>query len=260
MWEYDGRVVNNGCVIAVVDGDPHIGGMLDEVLSGAGYVVTHAYSGTEALYLLREHRPDLVLLDLMMPGLAGEDVLPHITGVPVIVMSAKGDIDSKVGMLGSGAVDYVTKPFDTRELLARIAVQLRLAEGIGRNGAAGTGAGVSSESGNGEGDGRGMLTVGDLTLDRESHEVVAAGSRMRLTPTEYAILLTLMFNSRQVVTRSALLDRVHESTPDCTEGTLKIHVSNLRGKLREATGRNCVEAVWGIGFKLASPQACPDHI
>ena len=114
--------------IAIIDDDIHIEDMLTEVLSQKGYSVLRAYSGTEALYLLENYCPDLVLLDLMLPGLSGEEVLPHIQNIPVIVISAKIDVDSKVDLLMSGAADYLTKPFDTKELVARIAVQLRKAE------------------------------------------------------------------------------------------------------------------------------------
>ena len=113
--------------ILIIDDDIHIGNMLEETLEREGYSVLRAYSGTEALLVLSQKTPDLVLLDLMLPGLSGEEVLPQIKGIPVIVVSAKFDVDNKVNMLLGGAVDYVTKPFDTKELLARIAVQLRTA-------------------------------------------------------------------------------------------------------------------------------------
>ena len=110
--------------IAIIDDDIHIGDMLREVLVQEGYSVLRAYSGTEALYLLSQNKPDLVLLDLMLPGLSGEEVLPHIENIPVIVLSAKVDVQDKVNLLLGGAADYMTKPFDTKELLARITVQL----------------------------------------------------------------------------------------------------------------------------------------
>ena len=99
--------------IAIIDDDVHIGNMIEEVLKGEGYNVIRAYSGTEALYLFENNHPDLVLLDLMLPGLSGEEVLPHIQNIPVIVISAKIDVDSKVDLLMSGAADYLTKPFET---------------------------------------------------------------------------------------------------------------------------------------------------
>ena len=111
--------------IAVIDDDIHIGNVLEELLQREGYAVIRAYSGTEAVLLLERQRPDLVLLDLMLPGLSGEEVLAKIEGIPVMVVSAKVGVEDKVSLLLGGAADYITKPFDSRELLARIAVRLR---------------------------------------------------------------------------------------------------------------------------------------
>ena len=111
--------------ILVIDDDVPIGDMLEEVLTREGYRVSRAYSGTEGRLALGADRPDLALLDLMLPGLSGEELLPEIKDLPVIIVSAKADIDGKVGLLLGGAADYVTKPFEIRELLARIAVNLR---------------------------------------------------------------------------------------------------------------------------------------
>lgn len=217
--------------ILVIDDDIYIGNLLQEALEGEGYQVSRAYSGTEAVLALeRAGRPDLALLDLMLPGLSGEEVLPRLTGVPVIVVSAKADIDSKTALLLGGAADYVTKPFVLRELLARVAVRLR--EAPAREGAA--------------------LTFQNLRLEPEARSVRVDGKEVRLTRTEYAILKLLMANPAQVVTKSTLLDRIALDTPDCTESSLKTHVSNLRRKLREAGAGDCVESVWGIGFKLKS--------
>lgn len=215
--------------ILIIDDDAAIGNMEQEVLERAGYAVRRAYSGTEALLVLKENRPDLVLLDLMLPGLSGEEVLPQIRGIPVIVVSAKTDVADKVGLLLGGAADYLTKPFDTKELLARIAVRLR----------------ERSSSPLAE-----VYSYGGLTLDDASHEVRAAGVSVSLTRTEYAILKLLIRNAGQVLARSVLLDRISADTPDCTESSLKTHVSHLRSKLREACGKDYVEAVWGIGFRL----------
>ncbi len=213
--------------IAVVDDDMDIGNMLQEVLERAGYGVLRAYSGTEALLLLERQRPDLVLLDLMLPGLSGEAVLPHLAGVPVIVLSARGEVQDKVSLLLEGAADYMTKPFDTRELLARIAVQLRRGEAASP-----------------------LLRHGPLALDVNARTVRVAGREARLTRTEFSILKLLLEHPRQVVTRSQLLEDLSRDTPDCVESSLKVHVSNLRRKLREAGAGDMIEAVWGIGFKL----------
>lgn len=216
--------------IAIIDDDIHIGDMLQELLQREGYQVLRAYSGTEALYLLEQNHPDLVLLDLMLPGLSGEEVLPHIQGVPVIVLSAKGDTQDKVSLLLSGAADYLTKPFDTKELLARIIVQLRKQEPM---------------------DTPSSLTVGDLSLDPLSQAVTLGGQPVKLTRTEFAILKLLLTNPNQVISKGVMLDRISLDTPDCTERSLKQHVSNLRKKLQEVGGREYIETVWGIGFKLA---------
>ena len=213
--------------ILVVDDDVPIGDLLQEALTQAGYAVTRAYSGTEALLALQTARPDLVLLDLLLPGLRGEEVLPHLAGLPVIVVSAVTDVDSRVSLLLGGAVDYVAKPFSTRELLARIALRLQAALADAAR-----------------------LCVDDLALDTASHIVTAAGQPVHLTRTEYAILKLLLQNPAQVLPKTRLLERISLDTPDCTESSLKIHISNLRKKLREATGRDVIEAVWGIGFKL----------
>lgn len=215
--------------ILIIDDDVYIGDLLEEALVNEGYGVFRAYSGTEAVLLLSREKPDLVLLDLMLPGLQGEEVLPQIQDIPVIVMSAKVDVDNKVALLLGGAVDYVTKPFHLKEMLARIAVQLRI---FGHSGQAR------------------VLSFEEITLHIDTHEVQAGEGNIRLTRTEYAIFKLLMQNQEQVITKSALLDRISEDTPDCTESSLKIHISNLRKKLREISGRDYIEAVWGIGFKL----------
>lgn len=215
--------------ILIIDDDIHIGNMLEETLGKAGYQVSRAYSGTEALLVLAGRKPDLVLLDLMLPGLGGEEVLPEISGIPVIVISAKAGAEDKASLLLGGAADYVTKPFDMRELLARITVQLR----------------NTAVRGNSS-----VLEYEEITMDVQSHLVQAAGQPVRLTRTEYAILKLLMQNPSQVVTKSVLLDRICEDTPDCMENSLKVHISNLRRKLKGVTGKDYIEAVWGIGFKM----------
>lgn len=217
--------------IAIIDDDIPIGNMLEEVLHKENYCVLRAYSGTEALYLLSQQTPDLILLDLMLPGLSGEEVLTRISNIPVIIMSAKIDMDNKVNLLLGGAVDYLTKPFDIRELLARITVQLRIH----------TSQGLVP-----------VLSAGDICLDQTARAVSVKGIPVRLTKTEYAILKLLLLHSGQVIAKSVILDRISEDTPDCTESSLKIHISHLRKKLREVSGKDYIEAVWGIGFQFIS--------
>lgn len=225
--------------IAVIEDDEYIGSMLEESLIAEGYHVLRAWSGTEALLLLEKQTPDLILLDLMLPGLSGEELLPKIKNTPVIVVSAKVGIDEKVDMLLGGAADYVTKPFEMRELLARITVQLRLHENAKNSTSASVHAGVS-------------LTRGSLTLDIETRELLGPGGSVHLTRTESAILKKLMQNPGRPVSKSALLDDISIDTPDCTESSLKIHISNLRKKMKEADVNESVESVWGIGFRLCS--------
>ncbi|MCI9157063.1 MAG: response regulator transcription factor [Lawsonibacter sp.] len=215
--------------IAVIDDDIHIGNFLEELLRRERYAVLRAYSGTEAVLLLERQRPDLVLLDLMLPGLSGEEVLAKIADIPVIVVSAKVGVESRVNLLLRGAADYLEKPFDSRELLARIAARLResAAPGLAN-----------------------VLESGPLRLNQTAHTVTAGNVPVHLTKTEYAILKLFLQNSGQAIAKSVILDRISADTPDCTESSLKIHVSNLRKKLRDADGQDHIESVWGIGFKL----------
>ena len=150
-------------------------------------------------------------------------------GIPVIIMSAKVDVDNKVALLLGGAVDYMTKPFYTRELLARIAVHLRTFDSFAK-----------SE----------ILTFEEIKLNIDTHIAQIKDVEIKLTRTEYAILKLLMQNQTQVVSKSHLLDHISEDTPDCTESSLKTHISNLRKKLRAVNGKEYIEAVWGIGFKM----------
>ncbi len=218
--------------IAVVEDDEYIGNMLTELLRGEGYDVVRAYSGSEALLLLDRARPDLVLLDLMLPGMSGEAVLDSAKKLcPVIIVSAKTDVGGKVKNLNAGASDYITKPFDPDELLARIRVQLR---------AGGKG---------------GAISLGGIVLDPETYEVTAKGAPVRLTKTEFAILRAFMENPKKVFSKSAVLDYIENYVPDGEESSVSVHISNLRKKLEEASGESYIETVWGIGFRFAKEKA-----
>ena len=214
--------------ILIIDDDIYIGNVMEEALIKEGYQVLRAYSGTEAIYVLSASTPDLILLDLMLPGLSGEEVLSQIKGIPVIVVSAKIDVDDKVALLLGGATDYITKPFEMKELLARITVALR-------------GSVVSANS---------ILSFDNLRLDITTHEVFVGQQGVNLTRTEYAVLKILMQNPSQVIAKSVLLERISEDTPDCTDNSLKTHISHLRKKLRDIGEKEYIDAVWGIGFKL----------
>lgn len=215
--------------IAVIEDDQHIGNIIENALKKEGYEILRAYSGTEAVYLLSHNAPDLILLDLMLPGLSGEEILSKIDGIPVIVVSAKVGVDDKVNMLLNGAVDYITKPFEIRELLARISVQFRkeVKENL-----------------------KETLQIDNFVLDMTTHEVTISNTVVHLTKTEYAILKLLMQNPNKVISKTMILERIFEDTPDCTDRSLKQHISNLRKKLRDVGDKEYIEAVWGIGFKM----------
>ncbi len=217
--------------ILIVDDDMHISNMLFEVLTKQDYKVSHAYSGTEALLFLSNEKPDLILLDLMLPGLSGEEVLEKIKDIPTIIVSAKEDMDNKVNLLLGGAADYVTKPFDMNELLARINIQLRNSNSILKND---------------------LIVFDDIIINKTNYSVMVNSISVKLTKTEFAILKLLMKNPEQVMTKSVILDKISIDTPDCVESSLKVHISNLRKKLKTAGGKNYIEAVWGIGFKMKS--------
>ena len=219
--------------IAVIEDDLPIGNLLQEVLEKQGYAVRRAYSGTEALYLLEREKLDLALLDLMLPGLSGEEVLPHLAGVPVIVLTAKAGVEDKVRLLLGGAADYLTKPFQIPELLARIQVRLRERE--------------TARSP--------VLRWERIALDETSRQAAVEGVPVHLTRTEYALLKLLLEHQGRAVAKSVILDSISRDTPDCTESSLKQHVSNLRKKLRDAGAGDCIQSVWGIGFLLGEPKS-----
>lgn len=218
--------------IAVIEDNVLTGDLVSDILVDEGFQVIRAYSGTEALYLLTQTRPDLILLDLILPGLDGEAVLEHIQGIPVIVLSSKTEVEDKIALLNEGACDYITKPFHKKELVARILVQLR------RN----RSADHRPES---------ILTMGDLTLDSLSLTVTAQSRTVQLTRTECAILKQLMNNRYYTLSKDVLLDSVSLETPDCTEQSLKQHIYNLRRKLSSIPCRIQIETVRGVGFKLS---------
>ena len=199
--------------IAVVEDNVLTGDLISEILTEAGFRVIRAYSGTEALYLLQHKRPDLILLDLILPGLDGEGVLEHIRGIPVIILSSRSEVEDKIHLLNEGACDYITKPFHKKELVARILVQLRRKK---------ESANYAEES---------VLSTGDLTLDPLSLKLRFQGQAVTLTRTECVILKLLMVNSRYTISRDSLLDSISLETPDCTEKSLKQHIYNLRKKL-----------------------------
>lgn len=215
--------------ILIVEDDIEIHNLIKEILEKEQYKVLNAYSGTEAILLLEKENIDLILLDLMLPALNGEEIVKRVKGIPIIVISAKISAEDKVGVLLNGANDYITKPFNTVELLARIKVQLRINDEKNENK---------------------ELKYKDMTLNKDSHTIFVKEERIYLTKTEYAILKQLLLNPKQVVAKTKLLDLISEDTLDCDENSLKVHISNIRKKLRKVTNEEYIESVWGIGFKM----------
>lgn len=212
--------------ILIVEDDISIHNILEEMLKQEGYVIYNAYSGTEALLILEKNTVDLVLLDLMLPGLNGEEILKNINNIPIIVLSAKSALADKVNCLLNGANDYITKPFEKEELLARIKVQLR---------------NNTRES---------ELSYKDLRLLNDNHTLYVSNSKVGLTKTEYAILKQLLLNTNHIITKSKLLDLISIDTEDCDENSLRVHISNLRKKIRKYSDLEYIESIWGVGFKM----------
>lgn len=215
--------------ILIVEDNIDIHNLINDVLEEHNYIVLHAYSGTEALMIIEKQKIDLILLDLMLPGINGEEIIKKVKNIPIIVVSAKISLDDKVNVLTNGANDYITKPFDTKELLARIQVQLRISEN--RND-------------------KQKINYKNMILNQETHTIYIGQEQLILTKTEYAILKQLLLNSNQVVTKSKILDLISRDTPDCDENSLKVHISNIRKKIKRVTDDEYIESVWGIGFKM----------
>lgn len=219
----------------VVDDDANINKMVRSFLNTKGYASDAAYSGTEAAMLLKMNRYDLVVLDLMLPGMSGEEVLELIckehAGLPVIALSAKDDIASKLGMLKGGAQDYMTKPFDPEELCARIEIILRRNQGN-----------VAATR---------TLTFGNLELHPDSMEVFQKGQPLALTKNEFYILEMLMERPSVVFTKDMIYEKLWNERPDESDNSINVHVSNLRKKLAVLEPDNTyIKTVWGIGFKM----------
>ncbi len=216
--------------ILIVDDDVHIGNMLEEALAREGYSVSRAYSGTEAVMSVKLSKPDHVLLDLMLPGLSGEEVLPKLRGIPVIVMSAKASVDSKVELLLGGAADYVTKPFNMQILLRRIEVALR------RMGAKQPAAQADRWS------------DGWLTLDFTALTAQRGAEKLAITPNEYKLLKTLTEHSGQILTRQVLLDRLWDSAGNFIDDhTLTVTMNRLRSKIEDEQ-HSYIKTVRGMGY------------
>lgn len=215
--------------ILIVEDDNTINNLIREILEKERYKIYSAYSGTEALIILERENIDLILLDLMLPGINGEQVIEKVKDIPIIVISAKVEVSDKVNALLKGANDYITKPFCAEELIARVKVQLR---------------NYNIKKQNTE------LKYKDMTLREDEHILNIKNKEVYLTKTECLIIKQLLLNPENVVTKSKILDLISNDAQECDEGSLKVHISNIRKKIKKVTDKEYIESVWGIGFKL----------
>ena len=228
--------MNKQITIMIVEDDTNINHLLKTALEKAGYKVLQAFSGTEAeLILQMEESIALVLLDLMLPGISGEEVLKHIRkrgNLPVIVLTARDSLDEKIGMLTQGADDYITKPFEIPEVIARIQVQLRHA-------------GRETENR--------QMTYRNLELDKTTYQVRIEGKEIpKITKQEFAILELLVSHPKQVFSKEDIFSYAWDEPYMGETKTLDVHISNIRKKIKSVTTDEYIETVWGIGYRLHS--------
>ncbi|WP_265458586.1 response regulator transcription factor [Enterococcus sp. HY326] len=215
--------------ILLVEDDNGINKLLTILLKDT-YQVVSAFSGTEGLLLLNQQRFDLVLLDLMLPGLSGEELLEQLPPQqPVIIISAKKEVSDKVKLLKLGADDYITKPFDQAEVLARIEVQLRKSQPVSQNN---------------------QLTWRQLTLLKEKHQAFIEEQLLQLTNAEFDILALLMAHPEEVFSKGKIYEAIWQGTYYGDDNTISVHVSNLRKKIAQVTSEEYLKTIWGIGFML----------
>lgn len=221
--------------ILIIEDDADISQLLYTALSKAGYDAVQAYSGTEGKMLLgmKEKRFALILLDLMLPGISGEELLLFIrsdSDIPVIVLTAKDELDDKISVLIGGADDYITKPFEIPEVLARIQVQLRHA--------------VKEQESD-------RLTYRDMVLDKTTRQVMIGGSPLpKITKQEFAILELLIRHPKQVYSKEDIFEYAWEEPYIGETKTLDVHISNIRKKIKAVSSDEYIETVWGIGYRL----------
>ena len=221
--------------ILVVDDDTALAEMIGIVLESEGFAVAHCADGTHALQVFHETRPDLVLLDLMLPGIDGVEVCRRIrreSDVPIIMLTARADTPDVVVGLEAGADDYVPKPFKPQELVARIRTRLRRTED----------------------DSDGKLFVGDVSIDVTSHEVRRGDELIALTPLEFELLVALASKPKQVFSREELLEKVCGYRHSADTRLVNVHVQRLRAKVeKDPESPEVVVTVRGIGYRAGIP-------
>ncbi|AJA47118.1 regulatory protein VanR [Clostridium pasteurianum DSM 525 = ATCC 6013] len=223
--------------ILVSEDDTDINGLLCSILTRKGYNVRPTYSGSEAKMCLEQYDYDIVLLDLMLPGVSGEDLISEIRKLkimPIIVISAKVAQQDKINVLKLGADDFIGKPFDVYEVLARVEAQLRRYKEFSNSN-------IKDKK----------LRYKNIILDTDAKEVFVRDKPIILTLTEYKILNLLMSNPKKVFTRANLFEAARNDKFIGDDNTINVHISNLRTKLSQADNNTkYIQTVWGIGFKL----------
>lgn len=221
--------------ILIVEDDKDINELLATAVKRAGYDIVQAWSGTEAamLFSMKDREISLVLLDLMLPGMPGEELLTLIRkkcDIPVIVITAKDELDDKIDIFAKGADDYITKPFEIKEVIARIQVQLRHKNKD-----------MVSD----------LITYGKLRLDRKAHRFYISDEAVDcITKQEFSILELLMEHPKQVFSKEDIFEYAWDEPYMGETKTLDVHISNIRKKLKKITETEYIETVWGIGYKL----------
>ena len=224
--------------ILIVEDDAENNQILKEYLEGHGYTCTQAFSGSEGKLLFSMETFDLILLDLMLPGITGEELISDFSKkAPVIVLSAKSSLDSKVNVLSAGAEDYLCKPFDLPELLVRIQVQLRRRE---RD---------TDSPSPVEPEGR-IYQYREWTLNPNTLELRSGGKPIALTKHEFLILELLIRNPKRVFSKQMIYEYVWGEDYMAEDKTINVHISNIRAKLKESGTDSYLQTVWGMGFRL----------
>ncbi len=220
--------------ILIVEDDNNINQMVYEMFNKCGYKCTSAFSGTEALLRMENSNFDLIILDLMLPGMPGDEVLKNIrekSKVPVIVLSAKDELDTKVDLLKLGANDYMTKPFALKELEARALVQLRDSKENSQDG---------------------IIEFNNLKYDIQKKQVTIDGQSLSLTVHELKIMELLLHHPGCVFSKNEIYEYAWDDYYIGEDKTINVHISNIRQKIKKITDTEYIETVWGLGFKLAS--------
>ena len=218
--------------ILIVEDDNDINQMMCDMLSKNGYECVQAFSGTEGLLHAKSTQFNLAILDLMLPGMDGKTLTGEIrkfSNMPIIIASAKDELNSKVELLVNGADDYITKPFEMKELLARVMVHIRRAT-----------APVESEN----------LSYKNMILDKELFRAKISGTTINLTKQEFKILELLFTYPSRVFRKKEIYDYAWEDYYVGEDKTVNVHISNIRHKIKAVTEEEYIETVWGIGFKL----------